>query len=404
VIVALTLTPASGPGSLLAPTCILCGDHGLADAGANILLFVPLGAALAAAGVRARHVLLAALALSAGIEFLQQLLPSRAPTFRDVGLNAAGAWLAAMMVIQRREWISPPPGRARWMGLIASPLPAFVVLTTGWLLTPAPSHDSWFSLWTPRLRNFASWDGEIRSAAIGSLPLPRGRLRDARLVRDSVRARRPLHLAIIVGTPPSGLAAIYGIYDRARREVLLVGVDGTDLVFSEYRRATSLRLDQPVVRFPRFFEGATRGEPMSIDIEPAARGACVSRGTERWCDEPFSAGSAWSFVAWQDGWTSPWIAQVLNALTLLVLVAPAAYWGARARRIGPIAITIALLVGSSLGPARVRWVPADLIGAAAGLVLATLGGTLSLLRSPTITAIMRPRDDGTLIDAARRDA
>ena len=43
VIGAITLSPASGPST--GGLCILCADHGAADAIRNIALFVPLGAA-----------------------------------------------------------------------------------------------------------------------------------------------------------------------------------------------------------------------------------------------------------------------------------------------------------------------------------------------------------------------
>jgi glycopeptide antibiotics resistance protein len=60
----------------------------------NVLLFVPLGAALALRGVSVGRTVLAAIALSATVELAQLLVVSgRTTSVDDVLLNTAGAWL-----------------------------------------------------------------------------------------------------------------------------------------------------------------------------------------------------------------------------------------------------------------------------------------------------------------------
>ena len=94
MILAVTLTPMphqAAQVALTGPFCLACGDGGGADFVLNIALFLPLGAALAAAGLRARTVVLLGLALSAGVELLQfSVIPGRDATVGDVVANTAG--------------------------------------------------------------------------------------------------------------------------------------------------------------------------------------------------------------------------------------------------------------------------------------------------------------------------
>ena len=73
------------------------------EALANVLLFVPLGAA--GALVLRRHtgwVVVGLGALSLAIEVLQSTLPGRTPSYRDVVLNSAGALVGVVAVLVLR--------------------------------------------------------------------------------------------------------------------------------------------------------------------------------------------------------------------------------------------------------------------------------------------------------------
>ena len=73
------------------------------EALANVLLFVPLGAA--GALVLRRHtgwVVVGLGALSLAIEVLQSTLPDRTPSYRDVVLNAGGALVGVVTVLVLR--------------------------------------------------------------------------------------------------------------------------------------------------------------------------------------------------------------------------------------------------------------------------------------------------------------
>ena len=72
-----TLLPTHGPGGDEVPFwCLGCGDYALADAVANVVLFVPLGWALSRAGLKPYLGLALILTTTSGIEWLQHALIS----------------------------------------------------------------------------------------------------------------------------------------------------------------------------------------------------------------------------------------------------------------------------------------------------------------------------------------
>jgi hypothetical protein len=66
-----TLVPAAGSATAHPWWCVGCGDTSVADAVRNVALFVPLGAALRAAGGRWARAAAAAAACSVAVELLQ---------------------------------------------------------------------------------------------------------------------------------------------------------------------------------------------------------------------------------------------------------------------------------------------------------------------------------------------
>ncbi|HEY6962925.1 MAG TPA: VanZ family protein [Gaiellaceae bacterium] len=77
----------------------------------NLMLFAPLGAALAAAGVSLRGAVLGGAALSAAVETAQLLVPGRTTAVDDLLLNAAGTALGyiAAATFARRPRTRPTP-------------------------------------------------------------------------------------------------------------------------------------------------------------------------------------------------------------------------------------------------------------------------------------------------------
>src|SRR5438477_1941760 len=106
-ILSATLFPISGGDPEPWLGCVLCGERGIADALINVLLFFPLGAALAATGMPWARCLLGGALLSAAVEFAQMYIPGRDPSLGDVLSNTLGAGLGAALMPMARSWQLP---------------------------------------------------------------------------------------------------------------------------------------------------------------------------------------------------------------------------------------------------------------------------------------------------------
>jgi VanZ family protein len=114
----LTLTPGNGPNEhQLVPVVHIATGHPreyevdvFLNVVANVLVFLPLGAALCLLGTRLRATALAALALSTLVEIAQLFVPGRTTSTDDVLLNTAGALLGYTIVRFWRRQSSVPIG------------------------------------------------------------------------------------------------------------------------------------------------------------------------------------------------------------------------------------------------------------------------------------------------------
>jgi glycopeptide antibiotics resistance protein len=114
LVLALTLAPTSGDRDVeLVPFQELVdavGDRDdgrlldvLVESAANVLLFVPLGAALAYSGLRTAQAVCAGVALAACVEIVQLLLiPGRTTALDDMLLNALGTLLGYALLSRWR--------------------------------------------------------------------------------------------------------------------------------------------------------------------------------------------------------------------------------------------------------------------------------------------------------------
>lgn len=143
VIGVVTLTPQPvGHAVAFGPTCLVCGEMGGADVIANVLLFLPLGAGLALAGLPWRRALLAGALVSLGIETVQLLaIPGRYATLSDVLTNTTGAALGAALAAHRRAWLRPGPRTAPRLVLLAAAAFVGALAFGAWGLGTAEDHD-----------------------------------------------------------------------------------------------------------------------------------------------------------------------------------------------------------------------------------------------------------------------
>lgn len=317
----LTFTPVVSEPLTVRPLCILCDDLSGADFIRNILLFAPAGVFFVLQGRSVPKAILLGFALSAGIEVTQVFVPGRYATLQDILSNGLGAGFGAAFFgamqfgLRRRSWL-----------LVAAAVvfPVATVGLTGWLLQPVATDGTYFAHWVPEREYYAPWSGRILSADVGGIPTPSWRLTDTDAVRDALAQGRPLHLRFVAADAPASLAALYHIVDDSKREIVMIGADGDDLVVRPRLRATEARLDLVDQRFAGFLAEFSPGDTvgLSVTIDGAGR-ACAAAGTRRTCARPASIGATWEIIQWV-GSLPEWAKRSLHGVTVFILLSPLA--------------------------------------------------------------------------------
>jgi hypothetical protein len=371
-ILAATLSPSPVAPEDTPVWCLVCGVAGMSDVVANIILFFPFGAALAALGASARRALLFGVALSLSIEIAQHVIPGRDPSLSDVVFNTTGAGLGA------RAWrcipllLRPTPALASRLARAAALAAAAVLGFTAYALAPAFPDSVYYAQWTPDLAHLALYEGRVLDARLGGLPLPPPRLTDSRAVLRMLRSGTPLHVRAVAGPPPPALASIFSIYDEDQREIILVGADREDLVVRVRTRADGMLLDHPDLRLAGALARVPVGEEISITVgrQPGQDGYCIELNGIASCGLRHPLGSGWALLHYSDRFP-PLLERLLTAAWIAALVCPAAFW-ARSRRDAGIAsgILAAAFLGVPAGSVVVGLSAADLAGAAIGLLAA----------------------------------
>ena len=319
----LTLVPSSGTTSVTPFACLRCGDRGIADLILNVVLFLPLGAALAAAGVVPRRAMIITLAFSASIELTQFALPGRSPTARDVFANAAGGWFGAVLMVRSHLWTRRGPHSVRLLWA-ATMFAVVSVAAGGRLLRPEPTDSDYYAQWAPKLGELEIWTGRVDEVTLGAYNLRRGRHGTASGAREALESGASLRIAGHAAAAPSALAPIFAIADLEQRHVIMVAQERDDIVVRPFRVSSRLRLDTPDIRFPDALAGLRAGVPLVIVLDGLVglRG-CISVNARSQCVPRFGAGSLWSVFVWNRHWT-PRRHLWLGAFTMFALALPVA--------------------------------------------------------------------------------
>jgi hypothetical protein len=271
--------------------CVLCGDAGLADAIANVVLFVPVAVAMRFAGVSARRTVALLCVVSVAIELGQLLVPGRDSAIGDVVANAAGAVAGVALVHgwRRRR-------RSASRAAAAAALALGVVAGAVWILRPRFPPTVYWGQWTPRLGQFAWYGGRVLEADVGGTALPDGRLADSRAVRGKLAAGEPLHLKALAGARTRRLAPIFSIADDRERGVVLIGADGDDLVLKVSSRAADLGLHEPELRWRRALAGVAPLDTVAVVVGRGAGGYCVALNGRERCGLAYPTGEIWALA------------------------------------------------------------------------------------------------------------
>lgn len=329
VIVAATLWPVSAKEAGRWSSCVVCGGRGTADVLVNILLFLPFGAGLAAAGFSLSRCVLAGALLSAGVEFAQLYLPGRDPSLGDVVSNTLGSGFGVVLVATASRWMLPAGARATRLSRTATLAAAALCYVTGWLLAPAPPRPSYAALWTPNLGRLQWYRGRVQDVTLGDVALPAGPVANSAAMRELLLSPRgfTLHVRAIAGPRTDALGGFLVIEGERGRELLLVGPDRDDLVFRFRTRAVALhlRLDAPDIRLSNALRSVTPGDTLAMTVRGSRGRYTMTANASRADGLGFTVASGWGLLVYPR--TLPaWFKMLCSVVWLAALWAPAGFW------------------------------------------------------------------------------
>jgi hypothetical protein len=340
IIAVATLTPSHSGVPQSGPWCFVCGEMGGLDVLLNLIMFLPLGAALALAGVRARTVVASCFLLSLTVESLQYFaIVGRDASIGDLVMNTLGGALGALIGPRWKLWLMPRERDAVIFQGVGAVVWLLALAGSGWLLQPSlPFVNLWGQL-TPSYNEFETYDGHVLSLTVngqpvGSEPLPKDLefYRAFQLGEPRIEA-----LVTIPGRASTRTAAIARIANP-NTEALLLGQKFLDLVVRFRFRAADLRLRNPAIAVADAFPIPRGPARDTARIEAGMSNRMVHAsltgpfGRREW-SVPLSVSLGWSFVlpfAPPIRATSMWLSFVWVA----GLFFPLAYWTALAARSG----------------------------------------------------------------------
>jgi hypothetical protein len=304
--------------------CIVCGTRGAADMVLNMLLFAPLGAGLALAGVRHRDALAIAVFVSGAVELAQVVIPGRDASMGDLLANSAGSAVGFAIVSTARYWLVPTENLARWLALGAAFAAAASIVLTGVMLQPQFTDSTYFGQWTPELRHLERYRGAVLQVTVGALPVPSGRLDNSAWIADSLRQGSPVRVRVVAGPPTLRVSALFSIADAEENTILLFGPHGRDLDYVFRMRAESFRLDRPKLTVPGAMNVQV-GDTIAIAAWREGSGYCLVVNDNRNCGLGFTAGAGWTVLEYVESF-APWLRQGLNVVWISLLLVPFGYW------------------------------------------------------------------------------
>lgn len=251
LVVYATLTPGANTVSGgVAPWQFTVGATPLTDALSNVLLFVPLGAALVWASARVGVAAAIGFAFSLGIELLQSTghPVGRYATFADLLANSLGGVAGALIAATRMRWTRPTVGEARRLAFGWSAMVVVIVVLTAWLLSPVRRGDTELSPPTvSRLENapgFPWFAGVVTRVVVSGADIPHSGTGPAR-VAASIGARDAM---LVVRGRDSRRAFVPLLYLHDARDTtayMVVGQFGDDAVARSPRRGDAMGLRMP---------------------------------------------------------------------------------------------------------------------------------------------------------------
>lgn len=302
----------------------------LADGLRNILLFVPLGA-----GVRlATGSSLRALALSAVLaivfELLQTFIPGRFSSPVDIVTNAIGAWLGAWIMGHRVRLLAPPPRQAARLAWTATLMAASIWILGTLALAPATPDTRYFGGHTPQLAHLAHYQGQILQARVGDSPISAaGLVDDQAALKRSLQSEKSIRIRFRRGPAPARLAPLVTLHDDLQREILLVGLEGDDLVLRRWVHGAAWGLENPAHRWPAALAPNRVGDVAELDLGLEQGRSHARIDGRALADHAWSPARIWALVLPRDI-ASEASARNFDAVCIAALTLPVAFYARHA--------------------------------------------------------------------------
>ena len=385
-----TLTPSPSTPVTADLWCIACGELGALDVLANIVMFAPLGFALALATNRRWLSVAICIGTTVLVESLQvKVVVGRDASLSDVLANSLGG-LIGVEIALRRQLILLPRGRSA-MRLSLAWCAVFTVVcalaSAGF--RPATIPRSLWVQWTPPRPSYEPFTGHVLSFELDSIELPLGYPSPSFGVDKVLRGPEWVARTRVM---VDGLQRRRSVITRIAEEAsVLVSIEqlGADLGCLEKTKAADFRFRSPkvAVRDAFAFSGAPRP---SISTLTCARvfGRLVAGVNDKREVVRLTPSLGWLLLSPFDVTVTNSLDWV-NALWLIALMFPAGYWagltqtGSRSSRrrlaLTSTAAFAAIVVGLNIAPALagiatgVEWEwGAALMGGAIGFAVARL--------------------------------
>jgi hypothetical protein len=347
-----TLTPSSGQS--LAHACIICGSYGTTDAVLNVILFAPLGAGLYLFGVSGLKALTIACALSVSIELAQLLvIPGRDATLGDVVMNTLGGSLGFLIALKRETWVTPEPRVARTLALAWGVAWLLLQALTSWAFVPSYPSSRYYGEIAPTLAGFAELRGEVDDPRLGEIRIPDSPFPSTDAVRSALSSGSSFFATATSSELSDDIAPVVRIADDRQREIAMLGLRSSGLVFRVRTVAAILRLRPPTfgLAIPALDAGKAENLRISAQYRPSSVGLQALASTAVRADEiTVSPALGWTLlVPFQWFIRSGFLEHAVDSLWIVVFLIPFGYWGGRwtaqwRNRNGPLRIVIAAFV------------------------------------------------------------
>lgn len=317
----------------------------------NWLLFIPLGAALKASGMRSGRALAMGVGLSLGIETLQLGIQGRESAISDLVANALGTGTGTALMRTAPSWTSATGKQAQRLATAAAAIAVAAMLATGGLLAPARTTAPLYAHHTPRMGHLQPYTGRVLEAKLDGMELPYGKLADSKAVGARLYGDYTLRVMAEAGYPPNGQAALLLVTDQQQREILLLGPDGADLVLRFRNRGQWLGLETARIRASGALRGLAAGERIRLEAARKDGDLCLDANGREHCGLGFTIGDGWSLL-FPD---HPWLARhrrLLGAIWLGMLIFPLGYWGKPSRSVAAawgVVVAVLLLAPATTG-------------------------------------------------------